>query len=131
MYCLCLFFCGCESEPPETIRVRGTVTFQGGPAPAPGWIQFQPIEAAPGYSMRPGSGQFDTNGKFEATSRAKNDGLVPGRYRVQIECWRTEPDELTGSPGVSYVPEDFVPDELDVKPDASSITVDYDVPTGP
>jgi len=131
---LCLFLLllgplGCGGDRPQTVPVRGKITFGGGPCPAAGFIDFQPIEPAEGYPSRPGSGEFAEDGSYTVTSYEPGDGLVPGRYRVHIECWQELPDEASMSPGVSYVPEDFAPDELVVDPAAKGPVVrNYDIP---
>lgn len=52
---------------------------------------------------------------------------MPGTYEVQIDCWKTLPDEATGRPGQSYVPKDWVA-ELVVPSDSNGpIIADYDV----
>jgi hypothetical protein len=120
---------GCGGDRPQTVPVDGKITFAGGPCPAEGYIDFQPLEAAPGYTTHPGSAQFGRDGQFAVTSFRAGDGLVPGRYRVHIECWKELPDEATFSPGVSYVPEGFQAPELVVEPTSSGpLSVTYDIP---
>ena len=88
-----------------------------------------PLEAAPSYSLRPGSAAFDTDGTFTVSSFDGSVGLVPGRYQPSIECWKTLPDEATGTPGESYVPEEHRLEELVVPADSRKpIHLDYDVP---
>jgi hypothetical protein len=126
---LLLFPLGCGGDRPKTIPVEGKITFGGGPCPAAGYIDFQPIEPAEGYPTRPGSAEFAEDGLYAVTSYEPGDGLVPGRYRVHIECWKELPDEASMSPGVSHVPADYVPDELVVEPTARGRLVqNYDIP---
>ncbi|MCR4415774.1 MAG: hypothetical protein NUV77_25450 [Thermoguttaceae bacterium] len=79
--------CGCGNRGPETVPVRGRVTFGGGPWPKPGTINFLPHKPHPDYPSRPGSAEFDTEGNFVVTSWRPGDGLAPGTYRVSIDCW--------------------------------------------
>ncbi|MCO6046944.1 hypothetical protein NG895_23845 [Aeoliella sp. ICT_H6.2] len=82
---------------------------------------------AEGLPKRPAWAQFDQDGRYEARSFSKAGGIMPGTYEVQIDCWKTLPDEATGRPGQSYVPKDWVA-ELVVPSDSSGpIVADYDV----
>lgn len=113
-----------------TIPVHGTVTFNGGPCPQSGTVHFAPLTAAEGLPLRPGSGDFDLNGTFKVTSFAPGDGLVPGTYRILIECWETYPGDF--EPGVSYIPEKYEPQQLIIEADSDEIIeVSYDIPSGP
>ena len=117
----------CGPSRPTTIPVSGTITFAGGPPPAEGAIYFAPVSTAAGYDKRPGRARFDTSGKFSATSFADGDGLVPGTYKVTIECWKTPP--LMGSPGNNHVPANFTPPNLVVPTASGKLTHDIDVPS--
>ena len=123
---LALPLLGCGSDRPATIRTSGKVTFNGGPPPAEGMVQFTTITPAEGYDRRPGRGKFDTSGNYKATSFTDGDGLVPGTYRVRVECWKTPPS-MEGTPGVSYVPAVFQK-EIVIEPGSGSQTFDIDVP---
>jgi hypothetical protein len=123
---LCLMILGCGPDRPLTIPVSGQVTFVGQPPPAPGRIYFQPLDAG-GGNTRPGSAEFDVDGRFTATSYEEGDGLLPGRYRVQIDCWKTPPRE-EGTPGVSHIPPGFAPGELVVDAADGEKTLSYDIP---
>ena len=128
--CLGICILGCGPSRPTTIPVRGTVTFNGGPPPAEGMITFPCIEPAPGFDRRPGRARFDTSGKYSATSFVDGDGLVPGTYRVRVECWKVAPSmEAQASPdsqGVSYIAEGFEPPTITV--DDSLGTFNINVP---
>ena len=116
---------GCGGGDRLTVPVEGRVTFDGGPCPAPGSIRFGPLETASGYPRRPGHAAFGTDGKFVAGAFEEDDGLVPGRYSVIIECWKDPPRD--GKPGISYVPEDYPSHELVVEGTSDGIKADYDV----
>ena len=88
---LLLLLVGCGREGPERVSIQGRVTYAGGPWPKPGVIYFQPLEAAAGLPMRPATGHFGVDGSFQVTSFDPSDGLVPGKYRVRVECWEVEP----------------------------------------
>ena len=118
--------CG-KSNLPQTIQVSGTVSFAGGICPGPGRIRFLPVDISPNRPRRPGRATFDSDGAFHTTSFRSGDGLVPGTYRVQLECWEVEP--ANGMPGVSFLPADFLPRDLEVKSDQGAVTYDIEVPS--
>jgi hypothetical protein len=97
---------GCGKNSSLTKQVRGQVTFQGAAPPAEGQITFAPIEGAPTYPRRPASGDFDKTGTFTLTTFTKDDGIIPGKYRVNINCWREAPT-LKTKLSANYVPADF------------------------
>jgi hypothetical protein len=121
-----LLVAGCGPDRPDMVPVSGKVTFGGAAPPGEGAIYFAPIEVAEGAARRPGRAMFDTSGRYEVTSFEDADGLVPGTYRVRLECWKTAP--TMDKPGESYLPDDFSPANLVVSPDAGSITHDIDAP---
>jgi len=107
------------------VPVQGKVTFDGGPPPAEGGIFFAPVEVAAGLPRRPGMARFGMDGQFTVTSFSGGDGLVPGTYRVNVECWKVPPTMET--PGESYVADDYHPADVKVAPDAGSVDVPLDV----
>lgn len=125
---VCLIAVGCEKSGPPTIRVEGRVTFEGQPPPKPGKIVFAPIEVDAGFPRRHGTAKFDANGDFTVTSFSEGDGLIPGRYRADIKCWKKSPTPATLISD-NYVPPSYKPPELVVKADqAGTIHIEYDVP---
>ena len=121
---------GCVESSVPTIPVTGKITFDGGPCPAQGNVSFSPIEVAPGLPRRPGSASFDTDGQYAARSFKPGDGLVPGRYKVLISCYRGQPDASNAKAfrEASYVAEGFGFPELVVDADSGPISKDFDVP---
>jgi hypothetical protein len=102
---LFLLLCsGCGPAGPEIVPVKGTITFGGGPWPETGEVRLLPIEAAPGEPLIPTMVTLAKDGSFTAESTV-GAGLVPGKYRVAVECWKLPPDDSRAeSPfGVSYV----------------------------
>jgi hypothetical protein len=122
---------GCGPRRPETVAVRGRVLFDGQPPPRPGMIYFAPLEPAEGFPRRPGRAEFDTQGHFQATTFEGGDGLIPGQYRIGVDCWNTLP-RAEGPPATSLVPRAYrepatSPLELRVEPGAGSMTVEFDL----
>ena len=85
------------------VPVQGKITFGGKAWPKEGMLYFLPVEAPAGVSKRPGAALFDREGNFRAGSFGKGDGLLPGRYKITVECWEVAPS-MEGPPAKSYVP---------------------------
>jgi hypothetical protein len=124
---------GCGHSGPKLVPVSGRITFAGGTWPNAGALYFTPVEAAAGFPMRPGSADFGTDGNFTVTSFKPGDGLVPGRYHIGIQCWSTAPVMGSKTAAKSVISEKYRSPatsglELEVKPDESSATVQWDVP---
>jgi hypothetical protein len=82
---------GCGDSRPETIPVTGRLTYGGGDWPNEGVIYFTALEPAEGFPRRAGTGYFEADGSFEAQTWVEGDGLMPGKYRVSVECWKVPP----------------------------------------
>jgi hypothetical protein len=52
-------------------------------------------------------GDFGTDGKLVVTTFKKGDGLIPGKYRIGVECWEIPPQALPSPPPKSYVPDRY------------------------
>jgi hypothetical protein len=124
---------GCGSSGPQTVPTQGVVTLAGGAWPGPGTIQFTPVGPAPGFPLRPGSGDFKADGAFKVTSFAPGDGLVPGKYEVSVECWKSQPQMGPNGliPGESAVPPKFREGKtsgwvVEVPPGGSPLNLKYD-----
>jgi hypothetical protein len=89
-------------------------------------VYFAPVEVAEGFPRRPGRGRFDRDGEFIITSFSESDGLVPGTYRVRVECWKNVP--TMGSLGESYVAADYQLTTVEVAAGAGTLEVSLDVP---
>lgn len=126
LFAVVLICCGCgNTNRPKTVKVSGTITFEGGPPEYPGALFFAPIEAAEGYPRRGGRALFETDGSFAATSFTDGDGLVPGTYRVRLESWKEPPG--MNSAGVSYIPKGYKAPELVVSEKERRLFFDLDV----
>lgn len=85
---ICAVVGGCSKKHRvKTVPVAGVVRLKSRAWPANGNISFVPLEAAPGYPLRPGWAVFNQEGKFSAGCFEDGDGLVPGKYTVNIDCW--------------------------------------------
>jgi hypothetical protein len=122
--------CGAEHAV-KTVPVEGVVRLESGPWPAGGNISFVPLGAAAGYPLRPGWAVFDKEGKFSAGCFEDGDGLVPGAYAVNIDCWDVSQQrggkQTTGSCIPTKYQRGF--QELAVPADASEpLTVEWVIP---
>src|SRR5207244_1962164 len=97
---------GCGNRLPQTVQVSGRVTFDGQAPPGPGTVYFLPQEAAKGFPSRPATGDFDRAGYFKAKTFEPDDGLMPGKYTMHVECYETPPN-MEGKPVKSYVPSKY------------------------
>ena len=76
---------GCwGNDRPKTIPISGHVTIDGKAPGEVGKLFFTPTQAAEGYSKRPASGSFNSEGIYRVMSWAPDDGLVPGHYTVSV-----------------------------------------------
>jgi len=90
-----------------------------------------PLEAKAGLPRRPGSGKFSAEDTaFTITSFNPGDGLVPGRYAVNISCYTSPPTSARPETFVTNnaVPESWKPQELVVEEGSDAIEINYDVP---
>lgn len=122
--------CGCDSNELGLVPVRGTITFNGAPPPAEGRISFTPREVAPGKPRRMASAEFESDGRFSASSFKPGDGLVPGTYAVRVSCLSGQiTDSMTRKEidEVSHVPRGFEAPQLVIEPGSDAVTYDLDV----
>jgi hypothetical protein len=121
---------GCSSDKLVTIPVSGRVTFGGGACPTEGTIVFSPVAVEKGLTRRPGTARFQQDGAFTVTSFREGDGLIPGRYRPIISCWKGEPrnDDPSSFERLNYVPANFKADEIVVARSDARVEVNVDVP---
>lgn len=113
-------FAGCDGGT-GIVPVSGTVTFDGETPPAGGTVWFTAVEAAEGFPMRPGTGDFGPDGKFRVKSYEPGDGLMPGKYKVYLMCWE-RPPEMGGPPPISYLPAKYQ--------NASTAEIEFEIPVG-
>ncbi len=97
---------GCGSDRPATVPVSGRITFDGADPPAAGTLYFTIDAPAEGFPRRPTLAKFDERGHFRVTTWDRGDGLMPGRYKITVECWEIPP-ELGGAEGKSHVPKKY------------------------
>jgi hypothetical protein len=114
------------------VPVRGKITLGGGQWPKPGLLYFTIEEPAEGLPGRPGTAKFDTDGNFTVTSFDEGDGLIPGTYKIGVECWEVPPT-MEGPPAKSYVSPVYESPAtsgltLIVEPGSQAVTLTWDVP---
>lgn len=125
---------GCGSDYPRCVPVSGTVTLDGGKVPDKGMVYFTPLPTGKGGITRPGTAEFKADGSYRVKTFVDNDGLLPGRYAVHVECWKTAPKmggkgNSTYTPGVSHVATKYLNAArsgltLTVEPDGKPMTFD-------
>jgi len=121
---------GCGRSRPETIPVSGKVMLDGGAWPIKGMIIFTCSKPATGFPGRPGRATFNTDGTFVVGTYEKDDGLMPGEYRVVVSCEEGAQD--TESVPKSYVAARYQSPvnsglTLTVPPGSDPIAVSYNV----
>jgi hypothetical protein len=119
---------GCDDRGVTLVKIDGKITFGGVAPPKEGKIIFSPVEqSTPGVVSRPGNADFDAAGSFRVTTFSPDDGLIPGKYRATVLCFRATPT-LENQRDVSYVPAGYSP-ELTIPGDgSSSFEILLDVP---
>lgn len=127
---LCMLAIGC-GNPHGTVKVSGTVTVNGAPPPGPGTVTFTTVTAASGFPTRPAMAKFDTDGEYTTTSYEPGDGLIPGTYKVAVECYETPPN-MEGKRVKSYIDAKYMNGEtsgfeLSVEPNSRPIKFDIDL----
>lgn len=101
-----VFAIGC-GNPNGTVKVAGAVSVGGEQPPGEGTITFTPVEPASGFPKRPAMAKFGTDGQYVTTSYEPGDGLVPGSYKVAVECYETPPN-MEGKPVKSFIDKKYM-----------------------
>jgi hypothetical protein len=133
---LAILVAGCGGNPhPKTVAVSGQVKLDGGPWPVAGRLYFTALEPAAGFPRHGGMADFATDGRFVAWTWSAGDGLIPGKYKVGVECWKVPPS-MRGPPAVSYVADSHLaaarsPIEIVVEEGKPVHGVQWDVPRNP
>ena len=124
------FLVGCDIGKFPLVPVQGRVTFDGATCPKAGNVTFQPIKIEEGLPRRPASAQFDVDGAYEVNAFPGQEGVLPGRYRVEVTCYSGAPDFSKSDPwgAVNYIDSSYKPMELVVDASSDAMRVDIDVP---
>ena len=128
-----LLLFGCGDSGPEMVPVRGKVTFGGGDWPKPGILYFNIDRPAEGLPGRPAMGRFGTDGHLTVSTFSEGDGLIPGYYKIGVECWEVPPSMDSPKAAKSYVPDSYPSAaasglEVTVVRGQSVVEVDFDIP---
>jgi hypothetical protein len=125
---------GCAPSPPlpKTIKVEGKATFAGGEWPRPAVLSFVVDQPAEGFPAHSGTAEVRPDGSFQASTFAPGDGLVPGTYFVNVECWESDPAD-SPSPPASLIPPQArsgaaAGRRVEVRPQEKIVSVTFDVP---
>lgn len=111
------------------VPVTGRVTFENQAPPKPGHLDFGPLEAKGERPTRPGYAQFDAEGKFTVTSYQPGDGLMPGRYRINVYCVEREPQPVPGGmEAVTFVAPEYKGQEVEIVVGSNPVDLKIDVP---
>jgi hypothetical protein len=117
---------GCGSGNPRTVPIAGKITFAGKAPPAATKLTFVCLQPESGSVQYSGSADVNPDGSFSVTTFKPGDGLVPGKYQVNIECWQQPPS--MAAPGVSHVANNFSPPPIVVSSKSSKEEVKIEVP---
>jgi hypothetical protein len=117
---------GCGSGGPTLVPVSGTVQFAGGPPPAKVTLTFVGVGSEANSLPLTGTAQANADGSFTVSTSQIGSGLVPGKYRVNVECWKDPP--TMERPGTSHVPVGWQAPELEVQEGMARLTWNIDVP---
>ena len=124
-------FVGCSGSGLPVVPVKGKITFAGGKPPAPVTITFAPLETADAFPRIPGKAVIAEDGTYYVVTEQAGQGLIPGRYVANIECWKVAPT-MTAPAGVSHVPKDYrAAQELVVKSGSAAVEYNIDITTPP
>jgi hypothetical protein len=128
-----LVLVGCGRKGPEVVPVEGTITFGGGAWPKPGVLYFTVDAPAAGMPNRPAMAKFNTDGKLTVTTFHNGDGLIPGKYKMGVECWEVPPSMEAPTKAKSYVPKRYQAANssglsVTVEPGQSVLKLNLDIP---
>lgn len=126
---LCVSGCGEESDQVPVYKVSGTVTYNGEPIEG-AQVVFIPVEQGPAAT-----GTTDSDGKYQLTTYAAEDGAPAGEYKVKITKMSKPPLESgpsgpaggeegyapPGQEAMSWTPENLLPEKYAI-PDQSGLT---------
>lgn len=122
---------GCSHGDIPSIPVKGKILFAGAKPTAPVTVTFVPLETENQWPKIPGTAVIAEDGTYHAVTEQAGRGLIPGRYVVNIECWK-QPPTMEAPTGVSYLPPDFRPaQELVVKSSDKQVEYDLQIPASP
>jgi hypothetical protein len=111
------------------VPVTGRVTFEKQAPPKPGHLDFGPLESKEERPTRPGYARFDADGNFTVMSYQPGDGLMPGRYRINVYCVERDPQPVPGGlEAVTYVAPEYKAQEVEIVAGSNPVDLKIDVP---
>ena len=124
---------GCGRSGPKTVSVSGKVTYKGKPV-SKGNVVFQPVDLPKGRPFRPSRGELREDGSYRMSTFSRDDGPMPGKYRVIIRSLVSGPTpENPAAPYIWAVPRRYTdtkttPLEATIPEDASGgMVFDFDL----
>jgi hypothetical protein len=75
---------------PKTVSVDGQVTYQGKPLDN-GSVVFSPAATVVDTPARPATAQLAPDGTYRLSSFRRDDGVMPGEYRVTVVSYISPP----------------------------------------
>ena len=115
---------GCGKSGLGTIPIRGKVTYQGEPLTF-GEVLYNPVDE----TQRRARGIIQSDGTFQLTTLEKDDGALPGEYKISILALAPHPGEPGRTPEsetrgeiVQRIKRGYVIPERYVDPETSGLT---------
>ena len=80
---------GCEQRP-ATAQVHGKVLYTDGSVPKGGVrvVRFEPADDSMAEVRKAATGQIQSDGSFEMSTRVPGDGVFHGKYAVTFAVWK-------------------------------------------
>lgn len=95
---------GCAPPVPQTIKVKGMVTF-GGEKLKTGTISFVPKSIT--GDIHPVAVELDKDGNFDLSTFNVGDGIAPGEYLVTVVSYERAPDPATPGQEIWAIPRKY------------------------
>lgn len=116
---------GCDRSP--VVPVSGKIVFLSREQPKVCRLSFVPIEDKTTGSVRGSGAVMESDGTYEVTEFQGVHGLLPGRYKVNVEYYDLKPG---GNPNVEgdWIPFTHEAGELVIEPGSGAVEHIVEVP---